>query len=113
MKQAIIINNGLGMGKGKIAAQASHASVESFLEAQRMKPAWVREWLEEGQKKIVLKLGNARELGTLSRKAGKLPRALIRDAGLTQIEKGSVTALAIGPAPDPEIDKLVSELKLL
>lgn len=38
---------------------------------------------------------------------------LIRDAGRTQIEPNSKTVLAIGPAPNKELDKITGHLKLL
>jgi len=41
------------MGKGKIAAQASHASVSAFMKA---KESDRNEWIDEGMKKIVLKV---------------------------------------------------------
>ena len=43
----------------------------------------------------------------------KLKCEIIRDAGMTQVEPGSVTALGIGPADDKKIDKITGKLKLL
>ncbi len=112
MKQAIVINASLKMGKGKIAAQCSHASVEAVLQT----PADDLEaWREMGMEKVVLKVPSDRELIELHSKAKrrKLPCALIRDAGRTQIPAGSITALAIGPAEEKEIDEITGDLKLL
>jgi len=112
-KQAIIIRTDLGMKKGKIAAQASHASLTAFLDAERKSPKVCTEWLPY-QKKVVLKVDSERELVLLFEQVRKLlPCALIKDAGRTQIEPGSITALAIGPASDADIDKFTSKLKLL
>ena len=100
----------------KIAAQAAHGSISSFLKAREMgKEDWINKWIREGQKKIVLKVSGEKELLKLYEKANrrKLPAVLIRDAGLTQIEEGTLTVLAIGPAPCREIDEITGELKLL
>ena len=43
----------------------------------------------------------------------KIPNAMIRDAGLTQVKKGEITALAIGPEEEEKIDKITRNLKLL
>ena len=51
LKQAIVIRTDLGMGKGKIAAQASHASVEGYIESAISNPKKAEEWWRDGQKK--------------------------------------------------------------
>ncbi|MCX6820823.1 MAG: peptidyl-tRNA hydrolase Pth2 [Candidatus Aenigmarchaeota archaeon] len=111
-KQAIIVRKDLGLGAGKTAAQVAHASVGA------MKKAGERaadEWESEGSKKVVLKVDGIAELMELKKKAGerKLPVFLVRDAGLTQVEAGTVTCLGIGPAEEGRIDELTSGLKLL
>jgi PTH2 family peptidyl-tRNA hydrolase len=66
-------------------------------------------------KKIILKASSEKELMNLfkSAKKEKLPSELIYDAGLTQIEPGTLTALGIGPAEDSKVDKITGKLKLL
>jgi PTH2 family peptidyl-tRNA hydrolase len=66
-------------------------------------------------KKIVLKVNSEKELMELKVKAAKakLVVELIRDAGRTQIEPGSITALGIGPDIDEHIDAVIKDLKLL
>ena len=112
MKQAVIIRTDLKMGKGKLCSQSCHASIAAFLKA---KPADKEEWINEGMKKVVLKVPGEKELLNLYKlaKKEKLACELIKDAGLTQIEPGSVTALGIGPADDSKIDKITGKLKLL
>lgn len=111
LKQAIVVRADLGMGKGKIAAQASHASV-NVLEKANSKV--IEEWKQQGMKKIVLKIGSKRELLELFQKMKKIfPAALIKDAGLTQITPGEPTCIAIGPAEEIELDKFLGDLKLL
>ncbi len=111
-KQAIIIRNDLQMGKGKIAAQASHASLQSYLKTDEETRD---EWEAEGMKKITLKVNSEKELFEIfnAAKKRKLPAALIHDAGQTQVEPGTVTSVAIGPADEDEIDVITGKLKLL
>ncbi|MCX8174828.1 MAG: aminoacyl-tRNA hydrolase [Candidatus Micrarchaeota archaeon] len=114
LKQAIIIRADLKMGKGKIAAQVSHASLSAYKKCERENPKDARRWESEGQKKIVLKVGSERELLELYEKMSKeIPCALIRDAGHTQVEAGSITCFGAGPAQEALIDKYCGGLKLL
>jgi peptidyl-tRNA hydrolase, PTH2 family len=112
MKQVIIVRTDLKMGKGKIAAQCSHASVKA-VEASAEED--LHQWEQEGSKKVVLKVSSERELVELFQNAkdAKLIAKIIRDAGHTQIEAGSITTLAIGPAKDIKIDFIAGKLKLL
>ncbi len=109
--QYIVVNNSLGMGKGKIAAQASHASV-SVLE--KVDKDDIKEWKEQGMKKIVLKVQTTEELLELFQRTKKeLPCALITDAGHTQIASGSKTCFACGPVDETKAEKYFKDLKLL
>ncbi|MGQ9759814.1 MAG: peptidyl-tRNA hydrolase Pth2 [Candidatus Methanomethylicaceae archaeon] len=114
-KQAILVRQDLRMSKGKTAVQVAHASVSSYLETSRVRPEWASSWIKEGQKKVVLKAGSLDMLYHIKRSAEKehIPNYLISDAGLTELEPGTVTCLGIGPAPSSLIDKLVGDLKLL
>jgi len=109
--QYIIVNASLGMGKGKIAAQSSHAAV-SVLE--KVDEETISEWKSQGMKKVVLKVKSTEELLELFEKAKKhLPCALITDGGRTQIAPGSKTCFACGPVNEEEAQKYFKELKLL
>ena len=112
MKQAIIIRTDLKMGKGKIASQACHASIAAFLKAKKSDK---ERWLRGGMKKVVLKISSEKEINDIYKLARdeKLKCEEIRDAGLTQVEPGSITALGIGPADNKKIDKITKKLKLL
>lgn len=113
-KQAIVIRNDLGMGKGKLAGQTAHASVSAYSLAQARDKSAAREWEEEGQKKIVLKVNSEEELLALyERMKREMPCALIRDAGKTQLEPGTLTCFGAGPADEALINKFTKDLKLL
>ncbi len=112
VKQVIVVRADLKMGKGKLAAQAAHASVEAFLKAEES----AREaWLKEGQKKVVLKVKSEKELLELYDRARKahLSPVLIRDAGRTQLKKGTITCLGVGPDIEEKLNSIFGGLKLL
>ncbi len=114
MKQVIVVRTDIRMGKGKIAAQVAHASLEAYKRTLKKHPEWVEEWEREGSKKIVLKVSSEKDLLDLYERAKKeVPAALVRDAGYTQVEPGTVTCAGFGPAPDEIMDRLFGHLKLL
>ncbi len=112
MKQVIIVRSDLGMGRGKIAAQACHASIGSY---KKTDPDKIREWEMEGSKKVVLSVPGLEELMEIYEAVRRtdISHYLVRDAGHTQIPAGTVTCLGIGPDTDERIDRITGELKLL
>jgi len=74
-----------------------------------------KNWKNSGQKKVVLKVSGIEELKDIVIKLEKnnLLYFLVKDAGLTQLDPGTTTALGIGPAQSTEIDKITGDLKLL
>ena len=103
------------MGKGKLAAQVGHASVEAFLQAGATHPSHVEAWLATGQKKICLKVPDENHFKSLqaAAKNAQIPCHVVQDAGHTQIPKGSKTVLALGPYDEAALDTITGELKLL
>lgn len=115
IKQAIIVRTDLKMGRGKIAAQAAHASLMSFFEAERTNRNVTKKWLDNGEKKIVLKVDSEEALIKLYNAFNfkKVPCALVTDAGLTEVPRGSKTALGVGPWMSDEFSDITDRLKLL
>ena len=115
IKQVIIVRADLDMGKGKLGAQIGHAVMLSYLEAQKRDKDVVREWLDGGQKKIVLKVPDEESLIKLCKafEFKKVPCAMVNDAGLTQLPPGTTTALGVGPWRSEELDFITGKLKLL
>jgi len=113
VKLALVVRADLGMGRGKIAAQVAHAAVAAVL--ANGGSGDFAAWLAEGQPKVVLKVLSAEQLVEAVRAAaaGGLPVELIRDAGRTQVEPGTVTCCAIGPADITRIDAVTGGLSLL
>jgi PTH2 family peptidyl-tRNA hydrolase len=115
LKQVIVVRTDLKMGKGKLAVQVAHASVSALEQARKFKPKWVEAWFAQNQRKICVKVSSDKELRILKGKIDdeELPNALIEDAGLTQLEPGTLTCLGIGPVPSEIADRYTGELKLL
>ncbi len=115
IKQAIIIRADINMSKGKSVAQGAHASLMSFFEAEREDRSITKKWLEQGEKKIVLKTENEESLIKLYNafKYKKVPCALVTDAGLTELPPGTKTALGVGPWMSEEFSDITDRLKLL
>lgn len=113
VEQVIIIRTDIPMGKGKTVAQGCHASVRSYEAAKQKTPRIVSDWKMQGEKKIVLKADLNVIMEIYNHIKSSLPCALISDAGLTQLEPGTITALAIGPVKKSDIHSLTDSLKLL
>ncbi|MGB3908403.1 MAG: peptidyl-tRNA hydrolase Pth2 [Methanomethylovorans sp.] len=111
-KQCIVVRDDLKLSKGKLAVQVAHAAVSASSWASR---SALDKWKEGGQKKVVLRVPTLKDLFELKEKARRegFSTALITDAGLTEIEPGTVTVLGIGPAKAQDIDRITKDLKLL
>jgi PTH2 family peptidyl-tRNA hydrolase len=111
MKQAIVARSDLGMSPGKLAAQVAHASLAAVEQTDEQAR---REWKQGDQKKVVLKGPDERTLFERKEEAeaATLPTAVINDAGRTQLEPETVTALAVGPAGDDAVDAVTGDLSL-
>ncbi|MDI6655463.1 MAG: peptidyl-tRNA hydrolase Pth2 [Candidatus Hydrothermarchaeota archaeon] len=114
-KQVIVVRADLKMSKGKTCIQVAHASLSSAEKAAKNAEEWYRAWKKEGQKKVAVKVASEKELHGLyeTAKKARLPCCLVQDAGLTELEPGTITALGIGPAPNEMIDRITGSLKLL
>ncbi|CRK23710.1 hypothetical protein BN1708_013772, partial [Verticillium longisporum] len=88
-KLVLVVRTDLGMTKGKMAAQSSHATLACY----------------KGEDELKKLRAAARAQGVTAE--------VIADAGRTQIEAGSLTVLGVGPAPKSLVDKITGHLKLL
>ena len=125
IKQLIIVRKDLGMNKGKLAAQAAHASMGAlFSIAQRNKEYLVidymnneiaREWINGPFAKVVLSVRSEEELlacFNLAQSHG-LPCSYIVDSGATVFNgKKTPTCIGVGPAKSDELDALYGHLPL-
>lgn len=112
LKQVIVVRTDLKMPKGKLATQVAHGSVQAVINSD---PKIVHAWINQGMKKVVLKVGSLKELQALLILAKKqnLKFGLINDAGRTFLPPGTITVLGIGPDEESKIDAVTGQLKML
>lgn len=116
-KCVCLVRDDLQMGVGKIASQVSHA-VLGAVRLVRSKPGGadsLARWESAGEAIIVLRVADQAELERLLTDAAaiNLPICKIADAGRTQVDPGTITVGAIGPALVGAIDAITGGLSLL
>lgn len=111
-KQVIIVRKDLKIGKGKLISQCCHACIGAL---RQVEEEIIKKWEEEGAKKVILKVRDLKELKEIEKKLkkNKIKYFLVVDAGKTQLERGTITCLGIGPIEEKIIDKITGKLKLL
>lgn len=123
-KLVLVVRTDLGMTKGKIAAQCSHATLACYKTLSRAaakkgpnspEAKLLSRWERLGQAKIAVQTKGEDELKALraTARAVGVTAEVIADAGRTQIESGSLTVLGVGPAPKSLVDTITGHLKLL
>lgn len=134
-KQVIVIRKDLNMRKGKIAAQASHASMAFLTRGLRVYrqdltdyPALhnddyteerlqvIEEWLKNSYTKICVSVNSEEELLAVYNKAKEvgLISHLVQDCGKTEFNGvPTYTCCAIGPDYKDKIDPITNHLQLL
>jgi len=113
-KLVVVVRDDIKISPGKMAAQVGHAAVECAMRAKASESRLFSRWMEEGQRKVVLKVGSLAELDRIEgmAKGAGLITSRIADAGLTEVPPGTVTCLGIGPSKETEIDRITGNLKL-
>ncbi|KXN71807.1 PTH2-domain-containing protein [Conidiobolus coronatus NRRL 28638] len=113
-KLVLVIRTDLGMTKGKVAAQCSHATLACYKDSMENNEEVLEEWEYNGQPKITLKCDSEEEMVKLQAKARSLGLCAhsIKDAGRTQIPAGSRTVLGVGPGPVSMVNSVTGHLKL-
>ena len=94
------------MGRGKTAAQAGHAVLDTFVTASQMRPETIPPYKTNHGIKICLLVPTLEKLEKALAQAQEagLPAALITDFGYTVFEGvPTITAVGIGPAKKSEV----------
>mgnify|MGYP006308352799 CR=1 FL=1 len=112
MKQVIVIRKDLDLPKGKMAVQVAHASVKAV---RNSREDTVQRWEDEGMKKVVVYVNDKDELFKIQNDARRngLVSSVVRDAGKTVVDSGTVTCVGIGPGDDETVDGVTGDLQLV
>lgn len=129
-KQIIVLRRDLNVKNiGKLVAQGAHASLGGFLNRAttelipqddgsvllqaRITPEQAS-WFRELSIKAVVGVEDEAELRAIHAQAvaAGLPCVLIEDAGFTEFDGPTLTAVGIGPAPVDQIDPITRHLRL-
>lgn len=91
-----------------------HAALGAYRIAQERCPDVLRIWEYSGEKAVCLKCKSDTEMNELEARANEagIVAYKVIDAGRTQIDPGSQTVLAIGPAHENIINSVSGSLKL-
>ncbi|KAE8077479.1 hypothetical protein FH972_016039 [Carpinus fangiana] len=86
-KMVLVVRNDLKMGKGKISAQCSHATLGLYKKLLRRAPKALNRWEMCAQPKVVVKIESEEDMLVLQERAKSLniPTHITIDAGRTQI----------------------------
>lgn len=119
IKQVIVMRKDLGMRKGKMIAQACHASNKILLNEiaiyGELQPITTK-WLGSNYTKICVSVNSEAELNDIFRKAHNqgIPATIVTDLGLTEFNgELNKTCVAIGPFDSEIINAITGNLPLL
>ncbi|KAJ9546137.1 hypothetical protein OSB04_025844 [Centaurea solstitialis] len=97
-KMVLVVRNDLKMGKGKIAAQCSHATLGLYKKILHRAPKALNRWEMCGQVKVVVKIESEDDMLVLQEKAKAMaiPTHIVIDAGRTQIAPSELSSVLLG-----------------
>lgn len=130
VKQVIVVRKDLNMRKGKLAAQAAHASMKSIMRRMSTTRSGdqdiyvmslydedpMRLWLKGQFIKVVVSVDTLKDLMLVREKAREwgVPTVTITDSGKTEFHGNpTVTAMAVGPDFSNRVDLVTGDLPLL
>jgi len=110
-KLAVVARTDLGMTAGKLASQVGHAVHDAVRGASASK---MSAWEEDGSMIVVLQVSSEANLRAVTdiARAHKIATFDVIDEGLTEVEDGELTAVAVGPDEVQQIDVVTGRLQL-
>jgi peptidyl-tRNA hydrolase len=102
-----------GGSRGKMMAQAGHAFLHAYWDAEARFPERARAYRDGLAKKIVLEAENEDVLRALAARVDGVGFTLVTDAALTVFKTPTVTALGLGPIDKAELPEWLAALPVL
>jgi PTH2 family peptidyl-tRNA hydrolase len=106
----IVVNKGVKISPGKLAAQVAHVAVKASHLGERAEHDWWEKWYGGSYTKIVLEASEY-ELRYLLKTWVECTVETV-DEGRTEIPKGTLTAIAFIPMPKSNCPEPLKSLKL-
>ena len=106
------------MGPGKVAAQCCHAALKAVRRVASSGgsrgAALLAAWRGSGERIVVVRCDDLPHMELLRDAAAAvgLPASTVCDAGRTQVDAGTTTVVAVGPAASDEVDCVTGALRL-
>lgn len=111
----LAVRSDLALSHGKLATQAGHAFQHLTIVALERIPAVMAAYLAAATPKITVRADNEAALRRIEAEAMRagVPAYLVCDAGRTEIEPGTPTVVAFGPAYREDLPPYLKRLRLL
>ena len=110
----VIVRDDLKIGTGKIGAQTGHAVLGAYKKMVKNKEEETLAGWEKNHQRIQVFKGTEGDDQLKAKRElavdANLPCYLVKDAGKTQIKRGTLTALSIGPAPFEKLSFLCEDI---
>jgi peptidyl-tRNA hydrolase len=101
----VVLNGALGMSPGKVAAQAFHCG---YLRALAFDGSPENAWIQQGRR-VVVRVAETEHV--FSRVVAECDGYEQRDEGLTEVERGAVTAFVTLPYRRDSVPKILAHKK--
>ena len=114
VKQVIAIRKDKGLSKGEMLALIARASAAATQAISQERKQTHKEWIQSGQKKVVIRLGSLQELLNLERNCkitNILTKVLPSDSN--NAKNNEPVVLAIGPASEAKLKTITDQFPLL
>lgn len=115
LKMWLAVRQDINMSKGKLAAQAGHAYGDLYLAAALHIPEVFQTYRDHATPKITVKAKNAEAIQRIVVEcaSANICCETVRDAGRSELEPGTVTVAAFGPAYYDELPKFLQRLQVM